>query len=270
MSNPLTAVNVKRNHPWVFENNGEVVTDSLMIAEMFGKEHHNVLKDIKRTIEGMEQLQNTIEFIEGGVDKGCVRFYETQYTHPQNKQTYSKYLLNLDAFMLVTMSYTTTKAMFIKMKYIHAFNQMKEYIQSQHLNIPKTYAGALRLAADLSEKNEELQLENRTMKPKAAYCDIVLDSTGTYTPTQIATELGIRSGMKLNQILKEMRIQRKVNKQWVLYAAYNGKGYTDTNTYTFDKSDGSRGSSQQLRWTEKGRQFIRKLLGVAQGGISNE
>ncbi|MGQ0422988.1 phage antirepressor KilAC domain-containing protein, partial [Bacillus sp. HC-Mk] len=112
---------------------------------------------------------------------------------------------------------------------------MKAYIQSQHLNIPKTYAGALRLAADLSEKNEELQLENRTMKPKAEYCAIVLDSTGTYTPTQIATELGIRSGMKLNQILKEMRIQRKVNKQWVLYAEYNGKGYTDTSTYTFDK-----------------------------------
>ncbi|WP_353053384.1 phage antirepressor KilAC domain-containing protein [Bacillus thuringiensis] len=147
---------------------------------------------------------------------------------------------------------------------------MKEYIQTLQLNVPKTYAGALRLAADLSEKNEELQLENRTMKPKAAYCDIVLDSTGTYTPTQIATELGIRSGMKLNQILKEMGIQRKVNKQWVLYAEYNGKGYTDTSTYTFDKSDGSRGSSQQLRWKEKGRQFIHKLLGVAQSGASNE
>ncbi|MES1054267.1 hypothetical protein FOA24_36700, partial [Bacillus thuringiensis] len=56
---------------------------------------------------------------------------------------------------------------------------------------------------------------------------------------------------------------RKVNKQWVLYAEYNGKGYTDTSTYTFDKSDGSRGSSQQLRWTEKGRQFIHRLLGTA-------
>lgn len=263
MENQLTEVNVKRNNPWVFENNGEVVTDSLMIAEMFGKEHHNVLKDIKRTIEGIEQLKNTIEVIESGIDMGCVRFYETQYTHPQNKQTYSKYMLNFDAFMLVTMSYTTQKAMFIKMKYINEFNQMKEYIQSQHLNIPKTYAGALRLAADLSEKNEELQLENKKMQPKAEYFDMVLDSTGTYTPTQIATELGIRSGMKLNLILKEKGVQRKVNKQWVLYAEYNGKGYTDTSTYTFDKSDGSRGSSQQLRWTEKGRKFIHNLLGVA-------
>ncbi|MEI4612338.1 phage regulatory protein/antirepressor Ant [Bacillus cereus] len=268
MNNPLTAVNVKRNHPWVFENNGEVVTDSLTIAEMFGKEHKNVKRDILETISKLASLQNSVEVNELDINFNTLKFEPVEYRDNRNR-IQEKYIVNFDAFMLVTMSYTTQKAMLIKMKYIHAFNQMKAYIQSQHLNIPKTYAGALRLAADLSEKNEELQLENRTMKPKAAYCDIVLDSTGTYTPTQIATELGIRSGMKLNQILKEMRIQRKVNKQWVLYAEYNGKGYTDTSTYTFDKSDGSRGSSQQLRWTEKGRQFIHKLLGVAQSGASN-
>lgn len=35
----------------VFENNGDVVTDSLMIAEMFGKEHDKVLRDIRTQIE---------------------------------------------------------------------------------------------------------------------------------------------------------------------------------------------------------------------------
>ncbi|WP_186323878.1 Rha family transcriptional regulator [Bacillus thuringiensis] len=269
MNNQLTAVNVKRNHPWVFENNGEVVTDSLVVAEMFAKRHDNVKRDILETISKLDELKQSEEVKELGIDFSSLKFEECHYK-ADNGQLYIQYVLNFDAFMLVTMSYTTQKAMLIKMKYINEFNRMKEYIQSQQLNIPKTYAGALRLAADLSEKNEELQLENKTMQPKAEYCDIVLDSTGTYTPTQIATELGIRSGMKLNQILKEMGIQRKVNKQWVLYAEYNGKGYTDTSTYTFDKSDGSRGSSQQLRWTEKGRKFIHNLLGVAQGGVANE
>ncbi|MBZ6022478.1 ORF6C domain-containing protein [Bacillus cereus] len=115
----------------VFENSGEVVTDSLMIAKMFNKEHHNVLKDIKRTTEGIEQLKNNIEVIESGIDLGVVRFYETHYVHHQNKQTYIKQLLNFDAFMLVTMGYTTQKAMLVKMKYINEFNRMKEFIQKQ-------------------------------------------------------------------------------------------------------------------------------------------
>ena len=35
----------------VFVENNEVVTDSLTIAEMFGKEHKNVLRDIQTQIE---------------------------------------------------------------------------------------------------------------------------------------------------------------------------------------------------------------------------
>ncbi|MEB8646791.1 Rha family transcriptional regulator, partial [Bacillus cereus] len=43
--NQLTAAN---EQALVFENNGRVVTDSLMIAEMFEKTHDNVLKDIRK------------------------------------------------------------------------------------------------------------------------------------------------------------------------------------------------------------------------------
>ncbi|WP_031303225.1 Rha family transcriptional regulator, partial [Bacillus thuringiensis] len=46
--NQLTAAN---EQALVFENNGRVVTDSLMIAEMFEKTHDNVLKDIRKQIE---------------------------------------------------------------------------------------------------------------------------------------------------------------------------------------------------------------------------
>ncbi|MEN3130348.1 ORF6C domain-containing protein [Bacillus cereus] len=150
----LTVANEQTSNKLVFENNGEVVTDSLMVAEMFRKEHHNVLKDIKRTMEGIEQLKNTIEVIESGIDMGCVRFYETQYTHPQNKQTYSKYLLNFDAFMLVTMSYTTQKAMLIKMKYINEFNRMKDHIQNQQ-QVPTDPMSILRVTFDALQGHEQ-------------------------------------------------------------------------------------------------------------------
>ncbi|MRA84297.1 phage regulatory protein, partial [Bacillus thuringiensis] len=46
--NQLTVAN---EQALVFENKGKVVTDSLMIAEMFEKTHDNVLKDIRKQIE---------------------------------------------------------------------------------------------------------------------------------------------------------------------------------------------------------------------------
>lgn len=42
--------------------------------------------------------------------------------------------------------------------------------------MPRTYAEALRELADQAEQNEKLQLENKTMKPKALFADAVNDS----------------------------------------------------------------------------------------------
>lgn len=244
---------------FVFVDGNNVVTDSLTIAQMFGKEHKNVMADIRKTIDTLESLKVSEEVKEMGIDIGALRFQHTSYIHPQNKQTYSKYHLNFDAFMLVTMGYTTQRAMIVKIKYINEFNRMKEYIEKQN-KLPTTFAEALRLAADLEEEKQQLLIENHEMKPKAQYFDIVLDSTSTYTATQIANELGISSAKALNKLLHEKEVQRRVGGQWVLYAKHQGKGYIDTKTFTFDKNDGSRGSNQQLRWTEKGRRFIHDLI----------
>ncbi|MRA87258.1 phage regulatory protein, partial [Bacillus thuringiensis] len=62
--NQLTAAN---EQALVFENNGKVVTDSLMIAEMFEKTHDNVLKDIRKQIEY------------AGPEFSLVNFHESNY-----------------------------------------------------------------------------------------------------------------------------------------------------------------------------------------------
>ncbi|PEZ83809.1 phage regulatory protein, partial [Bacillus cereus] len=48
----LTVVNEMPIHSeLVFESNGKVVTDSLMIAEVFNKRHDNVMSDIKTQMD---------------------------------------------------------------------------------------------------------------------------------------------------------------------------------------------------------------------------
>jgi Rha family phage regulatory protein len=144
----------KMNKQLVFIDNNQVLTDSLTIAETFGKEHFNVLADIRRTIENIERLKESEEVKELGIDMGVLKFYETPYQHPQNKQIYTKYLLNFDAFMLVTMGYTTPKAMMIKIRYINEFNRMKEALQKQQAIQPKTTAEMLLMYAQQMVEHE--------------------------------------------------------------------------------------------------------------------
>lgn len=68
------------------------------------------------------------------------------------------------------------------------------------------------------------------------------------------------SAKQLNRILTEEGIQYKVNKQWVLYSKYAGKGYTDSKTYSFTHSNGETGTRVGTCWTQKGRLLIHELL----------
>lgn len=110
------------------------------------------------------------------------------------------------------------------------------------------------------ESKVELQEEEiKYLVPKAQYTDEVLQSTSTFTTTQIAKDLGM-SAQALNQKLKEMKIQFFQSGQWFLTHRYQDKGYTDMRiTPYFDTKTGEPKTSQSMVWTEKGRQFITSL-----------
>lgn len=98
----------------------------------------------------------------------------------------------------------------------------------------------------------------KELKPNAEYCCKVLTAPGTLTMTQIATEYG-KSAQEMNRILHELKVQRKVNHQWVLYRKYSDKGYTKDHTYTKER-DGVINTYVNTQWTQKGRRFLYDLL----------
>lgn len=102
----------------VFFEDNRVLTDSLTIAEKFNKEHKDVLRDIDKQLINI----NAAEESEWGVRN----FAQTHYQHPQNNQFYRKYLLTEEAFTIVAMSYVTKEAMKMKIRFIKAFNELKE------------------------------------------------------------------------------------------------------------------------------------------------
>lgn len=101
----------------MFIENNEVVTDSLTIAEMFGKEHKNVLRDI--------QIQSEYS----GDEFSQLNFEPS--TYQVRGKDYPKYNLTENAFALVVFSYNTKEAVQTKIKFIQEFKRMKDFIQKQ-------------------------------------------------------------------------------------------------------------------------------------------
>ena len=106
---------------------------------------------------------------------------------------------------------------------------------------------------------EQQQEEIKQLQPKADYTDEVLQSTSTFTATQIAKDLGM-SAVTLNAKLKKLGVQFYQSGQWFLTAKYQGKGYTDMRIakYIDSRTDEVK-TSQSLVWTEKGRMFLIEL-----------
>ncbi|HHB2481289.1 TPA: phage antirepressor [Bacillus cereus] len=105
------------------------------------------------------------------------------------------------------------------------------------------------------KQNEKIAV----LEPKAEYHDNVLESTNSFTITEIANDLGM-TARKLNSLLHQLGVQRKVGTTWVLYAEHQDKGYIDTKTYVYDGGNQGFQSAMHTRWTQKGRKFIIDLM----------
>ena len=91
------------------------------------------------------------------------------------------------------------------------------------------------------------------------YLNTILQSNGTVTTTQIAQDYGM-SAMALNRKLAEMRVQHKVNGQWILYATHQAKGYVHSRTLNLTHRDGRPYTCMVTEWTQRGRLFLYDAL----------
>lgn len=130
-------------------------------------------------------------------------------------------------------------------------------------NVPQNFAQALRLAADLEEKNQLIEQQIAEYEPKISYLDTILSSTDTVATSQIAADYGM-SAIALNKLLNELGVQHKVSGQWILYRKHMNQGYTKSHTSEIPKADGGTKVVMNTKWTQKGWMFIYNLL-IAEG-----
>ncbi|TCB37521.1 Rha family transcriptional regulator [Acinetobacter sp. ANC 4910] len=130
----------------VFIQNQQIKTDSLKVAEFFGKRHDNILRTIEKILamdfnalnfEGVESTQPNF---------GLSNFNELNFQLVKYKDVKGEerpmYEMTKDGWMFLVMGFTGERAAQIKIAYINAFNQMAEQLQYQQQNHPQLIVGS--------------------------------------------------------------------------------------------------------------------------------
>ena len=222
---------------------------SLEIAELTGKQHAHVMRDIRSLLEqGVHQSNFGLMFRTSKLCNGAER------KDPN-------YVLTKKGCLILASGYDAK----LREKIIDRWEELeKEKLQG--FVIPGSFSQALMLAAKQQEQIEEqkkqileMNAEIVEMKKKTDYLEVILSSRETVTITQIAQDYGM-TAKSFNRLLAELKIQRKVNGQWILYSPYITQGYVHSKSVPIVHRDGSKDSVLNTEWRQKGRIFLYETL----------
>lgn len=132
----------------------QAVTTSVAVAETFGKQHKNVIRDIKNLEKDV--LNFELMFVQG----------KTEDSYGRSRKMY---YINRDGFTLLAMGFTGKKALGFKLDYINAFNtlevQAKQLTQDSYM-IQDPVERANKWIKEEKER-QSLATENKALKPLA-------------------------------------------------------------------------------------------------------
>lgn len=117
----------------------QAVTTSLQVAEVFGKNHQHVLRDI----DSLKDVSNFGQMFSEGSEPD---------SYGRDRRIY---YMNRDGFTLLAMGFTGKKALGFKLKYIEAFNNMEEAIREERIQLPTDPMEVLRLVFNATENTNK-------------------------------------------------------------------------------------------------------------------
>ena len=141
-------------------NNNKNTIDSREVAEMLGKEHSELMKDIK----GSGKNKGIIPILEKGNFSVSEYFIESTYKVEGNNKTYKCYLVTKMGCEMLGNKLQGEKGVLFTAKYVKRFNEMENKLKEQtQYKLPQTYKEALLQLVEQVEANEQLQLQNENL-----------------------------------------------------------------------------------------------------------
>lgn len=207
---------------------GTVTMSSREIANLVKSNHSDVKRSAERLASAQLLTQPLAEF---------------DFIH--NGNTYQEYRFNKrDSLVIVArLSPEFTAAV---------VDRWQELEQSQAQELPRSFADALRLAADLEEQKERLSSELAIAAPKAEFVDRYVTATGSMTFRQVAKLLNAKEP-EFRLFLLESHIMYRLNNVLTPYHQHIEAGRFEVKTGT---TNSSNYAFSQSRFTAKGVKWI--------------
>lgn len=198
--------------------------------------------------KGFAQLEHS-DFMKKVVEvlgEGSGNFSDT-YIHQQNGQTYPSFRFPKREACLMAMSYSYELQAAV-------FDRMTELEVIPAPALPKSFADALRLAADQQEQIEQQAQQLAIAAPKVEFVDKYVEATGLKGFRQVAKLLKI-SEPEFRLFLSDNRIMYKLNGEWVPYANHVDAGRFSVKTGQADNGH----AFNSAKFTPKGIEYIARL-----------
>ena len=214
--------------------NSEQLMTSLEIAQLTGKQHKNVMRDIRnmeaawKNIAGLNFELGSYEDI-NGQSRPCYFLSKTETLYIATK-------FNDEARARLILRWEELERQRME-------EQSKQKVQEIRL-----------LACDeevLNEADDILGDELAELNRYSRFC---------YTPTEIGKPFGL-DGRDLNSFLCDKGVIRWARGQWRLTPKYLHLDLTEDRYRYIHGADGRRKLVSHLVWTEKGREFVLGLIG---------
>lgn len=228
-----------------FNNSKEM--SSLEIAEITGKRHADVLRDVRNLIEQGANERN-FALVEYKDKKGEIR--------PCYKLTPKGCLILASGYDVV-----------LREKIINRLEELEMQKKNGGFSIPQTLSEALRLAADQQEEIEQQKLLINEQAPKVAFANAIEASKSSCLIGELAkiiTQNGYKIGQ--NRLFEWMRNNGYLGTKGEYYnipnQIYIEQGLFDLKKGIRSGNDGVMHTTMTTKVTGKGqRYFINKFLG---------
>lgn len=232
----------------------EKVLTSVEVAEMVGRNHKDVMRDIRNINKDLDKLNIApISY-----------FTESTYKDKLNRNK-PMFLLTKQGCELYGNRMTGIDGTAFSVQYIQRFNEMEQKEQQRALpsyQIDDDIERAMRWIQERQNFEKVALAYKKTSDERNYLAQEVIsheerlgENKNLHTVTLIAGKFGLTAN-KLNSILVEQKIQYKKGKTYHLYAGYKDKGLAEHVAVTVSDDK----VIYNLKWTEKGFHFIVRLL----------
>ena len=241
----------------VQDNNGTLVVDSRVVADMVDKRHADLLRDIRKQEDYLLNAKvRSVDF-----------FIKSSYKDSTGRELES-YLLTRKGCEYISNKLTGQKGATFTATYIDKFHEMEQQLAS-HLKVPTTMKEVLQIAMEQQEKIEYQEKRIKHLEPHANFSKEYLKSEDT-VQVEILAKLLTKQGIKIgrNRLFEYLRDNGYVH----VVEGYNiptqksiNGGLMELEVSFFYDQKGNLRIGQTTKITTKGQAyFYKKFLSAEQ------